>query len=397
MKVAYKRIVASLLTLFLLFSLASCMESEKKGTEPGHPFKDLTASDIASASVTLLPPDKTVQIENIEELIELVNAVEIYEEDESWKEYTGQACIFTLVKKDGTKLEINAYNPFIIINGVGYKCKYEPCEALNAYANALQQTVQKDVDGEYYIVLPASQEKVEISEGYSDYIPLISDDLVAAAETKITAEIAKYTNNSGFYLTTDEEGYLCLVVEVIKNLPEEERNESVGCVDHEHLFFPERITFKPIELAETETNTPDNFSFSLTWNTYGISSYDSTTKKLVKTTDTTNPEDYATECTLSSKDLEEIYMLLRKLDVNSYPDTYDPHPYGLGSDPSMTLILTFREGDTMKTIRAEEIAITYESKDEEGQRFLDTCKSIIEILTATEEWQALPEYEFYYD
>ena len=29
------------------------------------------------------------------------------------------------------------YNPFIIIDGIGYKCKYEPCEALNHYANEL--------------------------------------------------------------------------------------------------------------------------------------------------------------------------------------------------------------------------------------------------------------------
>ena len=29
------------------------------------------------------------------------------------------------------------YNPFLIIDGVGYKTKYEPCQALNSYANEL--------------------------------------------------------------------------------------------------------------------------------------------------------------------------------------------------------------------------------------------------------------------
>ena len=29
------------------------------------------------------------------------------------------------------------YNPFLVIDGVGYKTKYEPCEALNHYANRL--------------------------------------------------------------------------------------------------------------------------------------------------------------------------------------------------------------------------------------------------------------------
>ena len=29
------------------------------------------------------------------------------------------------------------YNPFFVIDGVGYKTKYEPCQALSAYANRL--------------------------------------------------------------------------------------------------------------------------------------------------------------------------------------------------------------------------------------------------------------------
>ena len=49
----------------------------------------------------------------------------------------GQAVIFTLSLADGSQVEIIAYNPFIIIDGIGYKCKYEPCEALNHYANEL--------------------------------------------------------------------------------------------------------------------------------------------------------------------------------------------------------------------------------------------------------------------
>ena len=38
---------------------------------------------------------------------------------------------------DGTQTDIMAYNPFIVIDGIGYKTKYEPCEALNSYANEL--------------------------------------------------------------------------------------------------------------------------------------------------------------------------------------------------------------------------------------------------------------------
>ena len=39
--------------------------------------------------------------------------------------------------KNGSTEKITDYNPFIIINGTGYKAKYEPCERLNNYANKL--------------------------------------------------------------------------------------------------------------------------------------------------------------------------------------------------------------------------------------------------------------------
>ena len=94
------------------------------------PFKDLEAADITSASVRLSPPDTTIQIVETEELVSYLNEVVIYNK-------AGQAVIFTLSLADGSQVEIIAYNPFIIIDGIGYKCKYEPCEALNHYANEL--------------------------------------------------------------------------------------------------------------------------------------------------------------------------------------------------------------------------------------------------------------------
>ena len=71
---------------------------------------------------------------------------------------------------------------------------------------------------------------------------------------------------------------------------------------------------------EVADSIHEDFSFSLTWGVYGISSYDSQTGKLVKTTDATNPEDYVTYYKLTKEDKEAIYNLLTSLDVNSYPD-----------------------------------------------------------------------------
>ena len=103
------------------------------------PYKDLSASDIVSATVHLAPPDKTIQIADadIEELVSCLNEIVIYNEDNSYTEYSGQAVIFTLTMVDGSQEEITAYNPFVIINGTGYKTKYEPCEKLNNYANKM--------------------------------------------------------------------------------------------------------------------------------------------------------------------------------------------------------------------------------------------------------------------
>lgn len=104
---------------------------------PGKPFKDLGASDIALATVQLTPPDKTIRIVEMEELAALLRDVVIYEQDNSYREYCGQAVVFSLTMKDGSYTRLMAYNPFLVIDGVGYRTQYEPCEALNQYANEL--------------------------------------------------------------------------------------------------------------------------------------------------------------------------------------------------------------------------------------------------------------------
>ncbi len=101
------------------------------------PYKNLDASQIASATVRLTPPDKTVQIVEMEELVSYLRDVVIYREDNSYTEYDGQGVTFALTMTDGTQTEIMAYNPFLVMDGVGYRTKYGPCEALNGYANRL--------------------------------------------------------------------------------------------------------------------------------------------------------------------------------------------------------------------------------------------------------------------
>ena len=103
------------------------------------PFRGLEAADIASASVTLMPPDVTLELDEAEmgTLAELLGEVRITRPDQSWTEYAGQAVQFTVTFADGTETEVTGYNPFLIIDGTGYRTAYEPCEALNRFANEL--------------------------------------------------------------------------------------------------------------------------------------------------------------------------------------------------------------------------------------------------------------------
>lgn len=162
-----------------------------------------------------------------------------------------------------------------------------------------------------------------------------------------------------------------------------------------YLCFPEgQASSQDFSLPE---KMPEDFSFALTWGCYGISSYDSQTRKLIKTTDATHPKDYITSYELPQEYKYRIYDYIRALDPGSYPDVYDPQEGGLASSPSMTLVLKVYANGSEKTIKAEDISLSYESDDEKGQVFLTTCKAIKMILTETEEWKALPDYEFYYD
>ncbi|HCT91300.1 MAG TPA: hypothetical protein DF613_07965 [Lachnospiraceae bacterium] len=117
---------------------AQIIEAEDSAPVTGKkPFEELKASEIASATVQLLPPDKTIQITDMEELTDFLSDAVIYQADNSYTEYVGQAAIFTLTMSDGSQIEIMEYNPFLVIDGVGYRTEYEPCEALNDYANRL--------------------------------------------------------------------------------------------------------------------------------------------------------------------------------------------------------------------------------------------------------------------
>lgn len=115
------------------------------------PFAKLSDSDIVSARLFIIPPDKTVDLtdeKDISELSEILNEIVIYREDNSGREYVGQLVQVTINLKNGESHTIGAYNPFLFLDGKCYRTKYKPCEKLNAFGNRiLNRQYLYDADG----------------------------------------------------------------------------------------------------------------------------------------------------------------------------------------------------------------------------------------------------------
>ena len=103
------------------------------------PFKKLTKEEIKAVTVELYPPNTKAELnkDEIEDLVEILQKVVIYKEDNTYGEYCGQAVIYKITKTDNTIIEVQAYNPFLIIDGIGYTTKYEPCQQLNSLGNKI--------------------------------------------------------------------------------------------------------------------------------------------------------------------------------------------------------------------------------------------------------------------
>lgn len=142
-------------------------------------------------------------------------------------------------------------------------------------------------------------------------------------------------------------------------------------------------------------------SFAFTFGTYGISSYDSSTGMLVKTTDATHPEDYVTTMFFDEEEWKEISEMLAELKIMEYPEFYDPinapdSETRKDSSPKSPVKLTVVTDRWAKTVECANTTFSYVGYDEASQRFLDVCKRLQQMITETEEWKALPEYEFFY-
>lgn len=103
-------------------------------------------------------------------------------------------------------------------------------------------------EGEHTISLPLCDQQVSVHHSYEAYLPYVTDELIHAADLALSQILADHPDdNSGVYLTFDEDGYLCLCAEVIVYFESEEEGMS-GCgFDHDHVFYRERISTEPVK------------------------------------------------------------------------------------------------------------------------------------------------------
>ena len=128
---------------------------------------------------------------------------------------------------------------------------------------------------------------------------------------------------------------------------------------------------------------PEDFSFSIVWGT--IHSYDSETGTLAKRQD----KEYTTTYMMSEEELQTVYNLIYKLNIEKYDDEIGQDEF-LGAAPSINMKLTVHVGDLEKTIIATGTAGFNSGKTLRAKKYAKTLAAIADILTATEEWQALP-------
>lgn len=103
------------------------------------PLRDLGAEEVQRAAVSRYPDLETVLTEEeTARLVPLLNALTVFREDPSWRDYSGDAPVFTLDLTDGTTLTVFPYNPFVVINGTGCCGEYKSTYALSRFGNSIE-------------------------------------------------------------------------------------------------------------------------------------------------------------------------------------------------------------------------------------------------------------------
>ena len=100
------------------------------------PYAGLESEQLSKVEMQLTPQDVRFEL-GAEQLTPILRQLTIYRQDDSYTDYAGQTVQVTLTLQDGSTIKVVECNPFLVIDGVGFKAKEESCSQLQAFANQL--------------------------------------------------------------------------------------------------------------------------------------------------------------------------------------------------------------------------------------------------------------------
>ena len=258
-----KRILAVTLTLVMLLAvLTGCMASRKPSGDEGEQNPSGKRLPITLTIAETLPSCFAFEDKDGKPYCFYAYDTEGHLYRVLWNDFTGlnEKDVVVVDHNDDIR-KVDEVNP-----PGGWSAEYEVTAIEVSGVSA--SCISKNEDGAYILTLPNSGDTIKLRNEQILYVPYITDELVETAENKINEAVSAYSNSSDFYLQIND-GYLCLYVEVIKQLDppasQETEGEIVegGCgIDHEHLFFAERISTQALEIGSSEN--PQKFKLSIT-------------------------------------------------------------------------------------------------------------------------------------
>lgn len=105
---------------------------------PLKPLASLDMTDIEEIHVFTVPPEQEIMLshEEMEKAVKLLQGIKAFQPGYIANSTVGQYVKFSIIKTDGTKIEVVVEsNVTIIINGVSYRAEYSSTEAISSFAN----------------------------------------------------------------------------------------------------------------------------------------------------------------------------------------------------------------------------------------------------------------------
>ena len=150
------------------------------------------------------------------------------------------------------------------------------------------------------------------------------------------------------------------------------------------------VFFSLLSLSSCTENSgtaevPEDFAFSLQWGCNGDSTYDSKTGTLGKRA----PEELTATYFLTEEQKAEIYHLIAAMKPEKYPDEYTPLKGQ--TKPARVIRLSVTYNGMTKTITCKNVPVQSDFPNgKRGKAFMRVHDRIVEILSATDEWQTFP-------